>query len=574
MHNPVRTSASWLAGRVLVFLVILVALVAWDAYRDESLLLATLTKGLLPDKALVARLEDAQQRLEAAAADAGRDATVRLETLQRRGERAVDVRIAELDARIGTLEGGRLPAWRKAMAVVTGEGLENELQNELELQLARAERDALKQLKGELAAMRAAVAGAEGRKRQAYRRWKSDCAGAAAARASRERFVAENPIASQLPVIGARAQLVEIDRIVERWARACRVAEAEFNKAEADLADVRRLPTAYVQQIDAAKGLVLGPLAELIAAKRAAVESAEREVARTLQSIRRVFLQAFGILVLVTLAPVGVKAVWYWLLAPIVERRPPIRIRMGGVQGPASSGEPARCRISAVSQDIVLDDGHELLVHPDYLQSSTSHSHKSTKWLLDVRYPFTSIAAGMVMLTRIRSMSREPLVVSSRNDALSEIGVIELHAGDALVLQPRSLVGVVQRADAPIRIRRRWVFGLSAWITLQFRYLVFEGPGRLLVQGCRGVRLEPAGSGRSIDQNATMGFSANLDYRPRRSETFSAYVMGVNGLFNDSFAGGPGYCVYEEMPYAGRRSGITGRGFEGLTDGLLKVVGI
>ena len=286
------------------------------------------------------------------------------------------------------------------------------------------------------------------------------------------------------------------------------------------------------------------------------------------------FLQAFGILVLVTFAPVGIKAVWYWLLAPIVEKRPPIRIRMGGAQGEAPNGEPSRRRISAVSQEIVLDDGEELLVHPDYLQSSTSHSHKSTKWLLDPGYPFTSMAAGMVMLTRVRSTSREPLVVSSRNDALSEIGVIELHAGDALVLQPRSLVGVVQRTDRPIRIRRRWVFGLSAWITLQFRYLVFEGPGRLLVQGCRGVRVEPAGSGRSIDQNATMGFSANLDYRPRRSETFSAYVMGVNGLFNDSFAGGPGYCVYEEMPYAGRRSGITGRGLEGLTDGLLKVVGI
>jgi len=31
--------------------------------------------------------------------------------------------------------------------------------------------------------------------------------------------------------------------------------------------------------------------------------------------------------------------------------------------------------------------------------------------------------------------------------------------------------------------------------------------------------------------------------------------------------------VYEEMPYLGRRTGITGRGLEGLTDGLLKVLG-
>ena len=123
-------------------------------------------------------------------------------------------------------------------------------------------------------------------------------------------------------------------------------------------------------------------------------------------------------------------------------------------------------------------------------------------------------------------------------------------------------------------VSRRWVFSLSAFVTFQFRYLIFDGPGTLLVQGCRGVRLEPAGTGRSIDQNATLGFSANLDYRPRRSETFGAYLLGVNGLFNDSFAGGPGFCVYEEMPYLGRRTGITGRGLEGLTDGLLKVFGI
>jgi len=32
--------------------------------------------------------------------------------------------------------------------------------------------------------------------------------------------------------------------------------------------------------------------------------------------------------------------------------------------------------------------------------------------------------------------------------------------------------------------------------------------------------------------------------------------------------------VYEEMPYFGKRSGITWRGLEGLADGLMKVVGI
>src|SRR5512139_67326 len=107
MHNPVRTSAGWVAGRVLVFLVILVALVVWDAYRDESLMLAALTKGLLPDRELVERLEGGKQRLEVSAGEAEREVRDRLERLRKGSEQAIDARIAELDARIRTLEAGR-----------------------------------------------------------------------------------------------------------------------------------------------------------------------------------------------------------------------------------------------------------------------------------------------------------------------------------------------------------------------------------------------------------------------------------------------------------------------------------
>jgi uncharacterized protein (AIM24 family) len=266
--------------------------------------------------------------------------------------------------------------------------------------------------------------------------------------------------------------------------------------------------------------------------------------------------------------------------------RPPIRVRRGssqrGVAGtghgaiePATGAEAApRERISGVSLDVVLQEGEELLVHPEFLQSSAERARKSTQWILNRRYPFTSIAAGMVALTRIRGGAGERFVVSSRSDPLAEVASVELGDDEALVLQPRSLVGLVQNVDQPIHLSHRWMFGLSAIVTLQFRYLIFEGPGRLLVRGCRGVRVEPAGTGRSIDQKATLGFSADVAYSPRRTETFGAYLLGTNGLFNDSFEGRRGYCLYEEMPDVGRRAGITGRGLDGLADGLLKVFGI
>jgi uncharacterized protein (AIM24 family) len=226
-----------------------------------------------------------------------------------------------------------------------------------------------------------------------------------------------------------------------------------------------------------------------------------------------------------------------------------------------------------VSKALALADDEELLVHPEFIQSLSHAGSKRTQWLLSRRLPFTSLASGMVALTRVRGAGAS-CTVASKKDPFAELGIIELPAGASLVLQPRSLAGIVQPVAQPMRIVPRWNLGLGALITLQFRYLVFEGPARLVVAGCRGVRQETAGPGRSIDQNQTIGFSAHLAYAPRRSETFGAYLLGVNGLFNDSFAGSDGILVYEEMPYSGRRSGLTGRGLEGVTDVLLKFFGI
>ena len=162
--------------------------------------------------------------------------------------------------------------------------------------------------------------------------------------------------------------------------------------------------------------------------------------------------------------------------------------------------------------------------------------------------------------------------------------MLNLPAGSAVVMQPHNLVGVVQERDVPLRITAHWrLLSLHAWLTLQLRYLALHGPAQLIVQGCRGVQLERADGGRAINQAATIAFSANLAYSTRRCETFAAYLLGQQELLNDCFdcsrddALGPqgiGSIVYQQVPYAGRRTGITGRGLEGLTDSMLKVFGV
>ena len=579
MMNPVRVATGWLAGRLLVFLAILAALVAMDAYREESTLLGLMLKGLVPDKELVQRLEDGRAQLEEFARDTEMQVNQRLRDAQSLGPGRIDIRIETLQADIQAKEGRRRSSMGKAIALLTGAGLEEDLRNEVDIQLSKAELEALNLIKGEYEALRAetrdAAADFEDRRLQTLR------SNAAYLNKKDEvlRFERAHPIAVRLPGIGANVRLAELTQQRNQLAREYNSAGAHFYAARERLARARARTHADPEQVRLASASILGPLDDLLATKKAAVETAERQAEKTLQSVQHVFLKAFGILVAVTLVPVGIKAFWYWFVARLAERQGPVRLRPGavGMLAVGASGGPGIAptrTISAVSQEIVLNAREELLVHPEYLQSSADRGRKQTQWLLSWKFWLTSIAARMVALDRIRDADGATFVISSKNDAFAEVGVIDLPEASAFVLQPRNLVGVVQSMDRPIRISRQWNWSLMALITLQFRYLIFDGPGKLLVQGCRGVRIEQAGSGRSIDQAATFGFSANLDYSPRRSETFGAYLLGTRSLFNDRFSGGPGVYVYEEMPYFGRKSGITGRGLEGLTDGLLKVFGI
>ena len=590
MRRPVRATAGWLGGRLVLLLIIIAALVATDAYRDEFALLGAHVKGLLPDAELVQRLEAGRARM-VDVARARTERTIReLETTPSRSAAGIDARIEALEDEIADRTAQRRGSVQRTIALLNGDGFQGDIENEIEIQLLTAERDALRRFKERLP-LHASTGDAAREFVQARERTLKTWNVYRTKRTALQDYESANAIAIWVPGSEAWRRSTTLRRDLNRAAGAYAAAGREFYATRERWRKARAASREVIAQIEAAGTAPLAPLDELIATRRAAMDAASQQADRLKHSIQRVFVDAIVILVLVTLAPVGIKAFWYWIVAPLAARRPPIRLQGPATEeprGPASAFEsppdaeprpygeavPSAAKVSALSQELRIGDDEELLVHPDFLQSSTDRGRKDTRWLLSWTYPFTSIAAGMVVLTRIRATAGDPLVVSSTTDPFSEVGVIGLPEHGSLVLQPRSLVGVVQPVGRPIRIRPRWLFGLSALITLQFRYLIFDGPGQLIVQGRRGIRIEPAGRGRGIDQRATLGFTPNLDYSPRRSETFGAYLMGLRGLFNDNFSGGPGFYVYEEMPNFGRRSAITGRGLEGLTDGLLKVLGI
>lgn len=280
--------------------------------------------------------------------------------------------------------------------------------------------------------------------------------------------------------------------------------------------------------------------------------------------------RAFWILLALILVPFLWKVVGFYVLAPLVQGRKPI------VLGELN---PAKIEVTASkpAQRISLNEGEVLMTKVEYLQGSMGDFMKETKWLMDWRYPFSSLAAGLYVLTRINKLGQghSDVTLSTREDATEELAVVEVPAGCSMVFRPRYLVAVAHPEGSPPRIRSRWVFGkLHAWVNFQFRYLIVDGPVRLVFAAQRGIQEELVVSGvngRRVNSRLTVGFSPNLDYSPKRAETFVAYLWGKNALFDDFF-GGDGIVIQQQV--TGGSKNPVARAWEGVLGAIGKVFGI
>jgi len=326
-------------------------------------------------------------------------------------------------------------------------------------------------------------------------------------------------------------------------------------------------------------------LAEAVSPLRNRVLEAERLAAQNhlwqaYQAVRPELPVALAVLMGWWLVPVAIRTLFYFVLAPHAARRPPIVIctKKGSgatLTSPNQRSAPEGSFISAISQTMTLRPDHEMLIRPDHCQSQPAGVNAKTKLLFDWNHWLTSIAAHLWMLKRLRTTQPADIVVSSTTDALDEVALLEIAHGEAVVLQPRGLVGMMYKTGQRPRIRSHWRLGtLHAWLTFQLRYLAFEGPVTLIVKGCRGVRLESASTGRTISQDATLGFSANAIYATVRADPFVPYLRGRQSLFHDKFTGQNAYYLYQEVPRNARPDGQKHNPLEVLLDASLKAFGI
>ncbi|MDI3293932.1 hypothetical protein [Janthinobacterium tructae] len=564
MHQLLTALLRFLLRHALQFALFIVILLAgrlllaeWRAYSAGS--------------EAVAALRLAADGADQHGAGLAAAATARINALQKTSQTAIATRLQQVQAQLTALR-ARQQASLFTLPLPDTHTLALHAQEEA---ARRVEIEVLAQEARYLSALQAAVKGEDARHTLARLHAEHVSAYAALQHnlAQRWQLEAQHPVAAHLPGSDAYAQLSQLEAEGQRL-RAINLQAYRAWLAQRARTNNAARPAPFAIDNAALAG-ALAPVQAAIATSEA--QLARNWIARWRAPVLEVVPTAALLVLSAIFLPVAIKAFFYFVLAPLAARLPPLSIARELQAGDASLPLPPQdeSRISAVSQALLLQPGQQMLIHPAYLQSSPVSSTKRTQWLLDWRFPFTSLAAGMVALTRLHSDVPASVTISASDDPLLEIAVVHLPAGSALVFQPRGLVGLICDANQPLAISSHWRLGsLHAWLTLQLRFIVFRGPVTLIVRGCRGVRLERAGQGRAISQSATLGFSTDVLYSTMRSETFLPYLRGQQALLNDRFDGDNGVYLYEETPRHGKQPGKVGSWFEGFSDAILKVFGI
>lgn len=272
------------------------------------------------------------------------------------------------------------------------------------------------------------------------------------------------------------------------------------------------------------------------------------------------------------------KLTLYYGVAPWVSRGRPVRLAPA-VESLPTIGE------SRAAAEVALGAGDHLWVRERFLQASDEGLRRSTRFVLDWRIPITCLATGLVELVEMTNNAADGaadqrVTLSDQKNPHTELAVLTLLPGASIVLRPSFLAGAIVADGRRLQIRRHWqLFRLQAWMTLQFRFFEFVGPCRLVLAGSRGIRVENladrAGErvpARRTNQDATVGFTPNLAYRPVRAETFWGYYRGMNPLFDDLFTG-HGVFLCQQVATEGEAKAAR-KFWSNVWSGLMKVFGL
>lgn len=561
MKSLISIVIRWSLRYLLSLIAIIGILVAGRFVIEES------NRYLLAEQKQLS-VDSGQRQLQDIAETAEKSAVERSKALKTASREKLEVRIREIDLRRDELKLARRSDFERAKGMLDGT-FPIDFKSDLEFGLLTKERE---YVEGLLNLDKLSIQ-LESRRLEHKRTW----ALLQSNLTNQQAIQQMNPTLHRVPFSSPHSQLQDLRREEENLRQANEDAYQRWLSAKKSIEAVKKKEVEFrsaTQAIQDKLRVQLGAISTDLERDRA-----NNVVGKVVNAAMMELQVALAILASIILTPLLIKGMFYFFIAPIASRRMRVVVR-NDLSGEfacldCSGSEIDGAYPSRKSFTVTPSADEDLLVHSDFLRTTADDAEKKTQLVLNNRRFLTSIAAGMIGLIRIKGDGNSSHTLSSKTEPLMELAVLSIPGGSGIVLYPRHLVGVIHPTGSPPVITSHWFLGSAAsWLTLQFRYLVFHGPVKLIVKGCQGVKVESALSGHSINQANVIGFSSNLAHSVTRCDPFMPYLYGQQELFNDHFSGGNGYYIYEELPNAGKKGGVFGKGLEGLVDSVLKLVGI
>ena len=238
----------------------------------------------------------------------------------------------------------------------------------------------------------------------------------------------------------------------------------------------------------------------------------------------QILAAALGILLL----PLALRSFWYFGLMGLAERGRSIQLVPPDADG-AATADPPEPRLT-----LTVQPGDVLRVRSGFV--TRREGTPDTELVFGGwSHPFSSLASGLVTLDRFRPTDTPWHVTLGDDEPDTQLLVLRLDQHPGFVVHPAHVVAILGQP----RVLRRWRLGhLHAWMTFQFRYLLFEGSGAVVLAGLGHLEGESVqGNAAGVASARVLGFDGRLAYRTARTRPFFPYLVGNRPLTEDLFDG-------------------------------------